>query len=1008
MPADFKGLAGGYRQFLLNYQIDFESIRDLSNKFIFWACPFNVILGAIDATETGLKPLYADPSDYTQFARVFDAKGAVLATWTDSYSLTQNTGQTPKENYAIKTFKIGRTYKGVMVQEGTDDQFIPSAGNTGYTSQQVNKSITMRFYNIKENEKMFTDLTSGVLNLNFYILPNFNTVRQEKERKQNWSIQKKHNPFYDECRTFFYSDQENTTIFYSNDGEFGYIEMTFYSIDSRIARSGISINTYIQLGGAGEPFAFPLLNNANDIVLDTARATSVPVTHAQVQFLGFSGVNAISFAGRPVYEIDLIKGAQYRLYPTCKIWFRQFQKPINNKISLKSYPTDTYYWLRNFNLNLVKSYSYTKTFNALYNPYQPKNVQGYINTDYDGTTKTNTDNVYYDSSFLASSSIWTYNKSSINLWDVAGNPYFIYADKNGDYFTTLTNNPTTVPYNFDFSKVPDGASDVSNGLALFFAFNDMLENTQIQLPLEYTDLTMVDAVNFPVVGALFRALSFGFVGEGWSYSNIRRPKYPYFNCLISANIYEAYTNTFISALNFEAKDITPKPTFEKGLLPFEAFYKGFTDGVGIFTGANSITQSFCGNLTHMVSIDSVSNDGTKLGLKKLASSEIQQDISKNLSTGKVWTRPEVNEKFTLLSPQDDNDNPNYIPAGAGLCMGYIIDFFRILNFSKADYQIKFFSVHGWNPALPDVVSDENCVWMGTFKSQAETTENTRMFFNYGLLSDPKFSFKSRFHYPQDLQPVPPKGNQIITEQYEVKLTTFSNLVNFDVKGEISSDWLIEPTKTLGSPILIQKINKKTGYNLQKINIKNVSLSLKSFSSQTSKNYTTSLTPFSNPATLPDFNISNIKLKYKSSLNLNIDDWFNYVLVSKEIIIPNLRDLYLYHVLYWNRYLPADAQDVWNSIQTLAKKEPLLLNCYFQIKEFSNYYELQFVFNSFGYQFDPLEIDPIGLYASSISRLSTTTEKQLIAWDPMTDLSFNLQGTLNDQKPMDITAIFIKT
>lgn len=828
MAVDFKGLAGGYRKFLLNYKIDWESIRDLSDQYIFWACPFDVILGAIDATETGLKPLFADPSDYTQFSRVFNAKGTILANWTDSYTIADNSKDpykgTPEkhyyDNHGLKTFKVGRSYKGVVLKEGTDDQFIPSAGNKGYTQQTVTKSVTIRFYNIEANAKMFSDLTSGILNLNFYILPNFNISRQRKEL--SWSAKRKKNPFYDECRTFFYSDIESTTLGYADYNEIGFIEMTFYSIDSRIAKSGISINTYLQMGGPGEPFAFPLLTDENEIVLDPARAQPVPVTHAQIQILGMSGTNSIQFIGRPVYYSMLSpKVIPYVIYPPCTLNFYNLRKSVNNLVSLKAYPTDNYFWVKNFKLDLVKEYVFTKSFNAYYNPFQPKSTGAYILTNNSATTSTNTgNNVYYDKHFLETSTVW----GSANLdWDVNGNSYFLYKDEDGNAYSTLSLGTTATT--FYFSKcLPTSGSAYVNGLAQFFMFNAYLEKTQIQLPLQFTDLTMVDFIHLPVAGSLFRALTFGLVGNGWSTSDIVRPAYPYFNCIIPQSVYKAYSNLFVDTLSALKTKTVSHPA---GTLPFGVFYKGMDDGIGIITGANAITQSYCGSLTHMVNMSLVSDKRRLLTDKNLATSEIQNNVYPFLASGEKWIRPLISEATNIMPSNASNDNPLYKSISTTQpdpIMGYTIDFFELNHFSKADYQIKFFSVEGWNPASLNEVKDEDCVWIGTYKSQAETTGNIRLFRNYGLLSDPTFKWKTSFHYPQDLQPPPPASSKFKTKFVSFEMKNNTTLINVNTASEDSA-WLWNPLTSPTNFISDKTIPVIPNYTLQNVKFSKLTLLL---------------------------------------------------------------------------------------------------------------------------------------------------------------------------------------
>lgn len=1024
MAVDFKGLAGGYRKFLLNYKIDWKSIRDLSDRYIFWACPFTVILGAIDSTETGLKPLYSVVSDYTQLQRVFQARGSVLVNWEDSYDITQQLGTSANhyyDNYGVKTFKVGYAYKGVMLREGSSTQFVSATGTSGFTAEQITDTITMRFYNIDANKKMFEDLGKQSLLLKFFILPNFNKVRQKKE--EAWQTKKKKNPFFDECRTFFYAEEESTVVGYEDEDNIGYIDITFLSVNSRINKSGIAVNTYLQLGGAGEPFAFPYITTDNKIILDPARAQPVPVTHAQVQILGVSGVDAIQFVGRPVYRSNISNKVQpYKIYPPCTLNFYNLQKSIHNLASLKAYSTDVYYWVRGLALNLVKNYAYTQGYNAYYNPYQPKQVQGFITTKETNTTNTNGNFVYYDKSFIRTSASWSISED--NTWDVNGNSYFLFED--GNVYSTIEDQ--TKKAEFNFAKVlgtGSSAETLDNGLAHFFMFNAYLQKTQIELPLETTDLCKVDVINFPLAGSLFRRLTFGFGGSGWSSADIVRPEFSYFNCIMPKVVYTAYTNLFVDTINHfwdgvrNIKNVSQKnPNVKDGTIPFELFYNGMKDGIGLITGANAITQSFCGSLTHMLKMKLISKDNTTLsGYKNLATSEIQQDLSKVLNTGKVWTRPLLNEKTRIAPANITNDNVKYHNP-SDLVVGYVIDFFELLHFSKAEYQIKFFSVHGWNPDAPHKVEDEDCVWIGTYKSQADTTGNIRLFRNYGLISDPTFNWKTQFNYPQDLLPPPPASSKIKEETVKFTMTTYTTLadVRHSQTGFESSYPLWNPSGALSTPQFVSTtpVSMLDGYDIQKIHFPKMTFKIvidRPITLRTKNQYD------------PPNTITQIIYPWapQSGIFLDILD-VNFTLNDLDtftgiLTVPNtVSKTYIYRdggggynytgvaVSSWNNTVPPDAGYVYDKSQAPKTSINLKVDFSAQIipdkakKEYTLRMSLNNITDESG--------DSMLLWASSIWYVKTTFETIPPAWSNST-FDFMINGNINADDTSDLgTATYI--
>lgn len=249
-------------------------------------------------------------------------------------------------------------------------------------------------------------------------------------------------------------------------------------------------------------------------------------------------------------------------------------------------------------------------------------------------------------------------------------------------------------------------------------FNAYLEQTQIELPLESTDLCKVDVVNFPIVGSLFRKVTFGFGGAGWSASNVNRPKFPYFNCLIPKVLYDNYTDLFVDTLNkfwrITEREKDPSwnssgktPPDQDGTIPFEMFYKGAQDGIGVITGSNAITQSYCGSLTHMLRIQAINNNNLKQFFD-LATSEIQQDIKGPMGQGGTFLVPLISEKTRIMPYNTTNSNTHYHDP-LDPVVGYVIDYFELNHFSRADYQVKFFAGNVRDPNVINEVSDDDCV-----------------------------------------------------------------------------------------------------------------------------------------------------------------------------------------------------------------------------------------------------------------------------------------------------------
>ena len=791
-----------------------ELFKKQDKDYIFWGCPFEVIGGAIYQTEAGLKPLDARITDYTALQEVI--KNCFLVSWEDSYTLSKFEGSSEKkyyDNYGLKTWKRGTSFQGVVLDEGLGSEFIPFVGNQSFISQQITKSITLRFYNVEANKLLIDNLDKYGIYL--WVLPNFAVGKWDK------------NPFNDESRTFF--EVNNLTIKRQPNRTIAYVDVQFLSLNNKIAKTGIAVNQFVQLGGAGEGFAFPIIDRYNNLKYDTERTRPNPVTHFQIQFLGLTAFGGIGFEGRPIFEEDVKKYSLEYLYPTTEIFPFKWQAPINNKISLKSYPTNTYYWVKAFALDVVETKTKSEQFNTIYNRFTPKQVEGYIHTDYDATQATNDKNkplVYYDENFLNDEAIWKATQKIKPVagstgekmkWSILGNNNFVYLKKDkNEYLTTIKG----LGNNFDYSLVPNNA-DVQNGFSHWNMFNLLLNKTQIELPLTFTDYTKVDAINLPIVGSLFRELTFGFLGSGWSFATNNIPKFPYFNCLIPMSAYNAYANLWVGYIG--EKD---KGKIVDGTLGFETFYEGDRDGVGLITGSNAITMSFAGSLTHMATFEGVKwEDGTSPLTKNLAWSDSRQLLSKIFDNADYVFEP--NEKTRLQDPLTTNDNPFYMIGHNSNLEGYIIDFIQILSVGKSPYQIKFFNLSGFSKDQKNI-NDEDCVWMGTFNTQSKVQENIRIFRNIEMLSNSAFKFNKHFNYPKDLLPIPPTGKTEFIVEKGGDTQTFTLIYDSALVGGEHANVLLSG-KELFQPFYFSKpIKAITGFNIIKIELKNVQFKTKYF------------------------------------------------------------------------------------------------------------------------------------------------------------------------------------
>ena len=494
----------------------------------------------------------------------------------------------------------------------------------------------------------------------------------------------------------------------------------------------------------------------------------------------------------------------------------------------------------------------------MYDNYQKKNVQGYLNSNKDKTEDSNSQKkTYWDKDFLNTS--WSVNNSN---WSITGNKWFEI--QVGNDTLRYINDSTSANQNFNISNV------VNKNFANWMMFNNMMNKTVIKLPLTQTDRTLINASSIPIIGKLWSMLTFGLAGAGWNVTNEAPPVYPYFNFLMPANLYDSLISIWAKYIINDDKDKTSKGNGNLGL---ETFYGTNDSTIGIMTGGNASTIAFCGSLTHMVTMNYINKTG-KGGSQTIAFSDHGQEHWSN--NGYYFA---VNENTNLQPANKTNDNPNY---PTGIVRGYCIDFYELLALGDSSYQVKFFSLAGWNSAYNEAISDDNCVWIGTFESRAKLTNNIREFRNTYQMSDPTFEFKQKFNYPRDLSPIPPANIDIYTlNEGDIKpaknicspdYTYTANFKPYLMDNTYGQDYMgfnVTLNKKDTNPAIVDfKWTKpSSGYKVNKIIINKMNISFKSNTYLYTRN-----ARFLGESDMQyqNFNFYREKTLYDKSIEINID------------------------------------------------------------------------------------------------------------------------------------------
>ena len=453
---------------------DLQFLSTTSKSVRFYICPFTLVLGSINTTNSGYRNNYSIPNDYSDFAKVFTGEEALIADWDNSYTITKQNNPILPSNptkqdldmyYGIKTFKVGDYFYGNLEADNAGINFVPSQINSNFTSEEIVKTKTLRILNIKENKFFINQIEQYYFK--FFVIPELDkTLIVDKSIKKN--------PFYDISKQYYYL-QNITTVWNKTKKEIAYIECTFVSVNDVIKKSGLAVNQYIQNGGPGEPYAFPTIEpGTNKLILDTDRLIPLPITHAQVYIYGTSAVSNFVFMGRPINVQP--ENVNYKIEAPRLIFPYKFQAPIYDQISFKALPqNDFYFGLFDYALDTYfKDWKSNIAQGELFDETNTKLYEGHLRSNYSNMIKSNNitppatlHNPYWSNNFLTNKGF----DSNLDGFTLNGN--WLYG-----YLTPNINIKVNSSNNFTYTSI------TNKNLANFNMFNYLTQYTTYQLPFD--------------------------------------------------------------------------------------------------------------------------------------------------------------------------------------------------------------------------------------------------------------------------------------------------------------------------------------------------------------------------------------------------------------------------------------------------------------------------------------------------------------------------------------------
>ena len=754
-----------------NQGLNLKFAQNLNKKYLIAVCPFKVTLGTLATTESGYKPANAEPTDFTQFSKTWTSNESSIVKWIDSADLSQKPDKRKELNKTVSAdpglgvikFKPGKSFWGVILREQTNLDNVTFNVNNLFSSQQLNERITIRFYNTIENEYLFNNIVKS--NYWFYVIPQ-SFINQPQAQVTR--------PHEDQNRVFYYVEQNGIV---RNPGkEIVYIDVTFVNFKNNLS-SGQRTAFYLQMGGPGQPYAFPKYVNFNEqplITLDEIRMLPTPVMYGQ--FLGFMNMvfHGIKFYGQPYYYNSGTL-TEFVLDPPGQLFCIDWQGAIPDVLNLKKKPENEYYYLVDAHYELISSFDKIDKLKTLYDNYAQRKILGLLQSNKKLTQKTNNPGSSLKYSF----------------WD---DKFVFDADNYKTQITVIGNN------NFAFNH--DGHIDYPEGKALAlsdFKYKDLAHYNLIvsafydiltELPMTSVENIKIGLNKIPIFGKLWGLLIGGII-PGFAKNKTYAPPFACTHGLISRTLYDNYVN------NLFVGEVWSLQGHENiNYLPLNVFLNGEKDGIGMISGTIGHTNGFAFGFTNKLKTRAFNLDSHKFTTTKyVIDSNYLQQVVKIGNESHTFL---LNKQMHIEPVKTVSDFGRFIETEEKF-IGYIIHMFLVRFTGEGNYQLKFFT----KSKTRDYLSDDDCVFIGNYKSKSVINSILRDFNNYQKLSDPLLEFKKPFHFPADTSPIYP-AVYTPTFVWDLSQKTFTFKFKVPIARKYRSFWF-SPHRNVDFGFLINNV-----------------------------------------------------------------------------------------------------------------------------------------------------------------------------------------------------------
>lgn len=572
---------------------------ELTKDNSFLVFPFELVAGYITSTENGLRQNdNINIEDYSNFQRVFTGLENMLAKWDEAYEVKKVNAN---DGFLTKTYKVGRNLRAFIPNESLGASFEPSSISNDFLTEFTDEEFTMHAYeDIKESDLF-----------KLFIIPE---LREEK-----WL-------YISNAERFFHN------------GKFHHIEITMTTLNNKVAKSGRSIESFIQRGAPGEGYAWPLVDFNQDVKLGDVRNRDVPITSVQIEMAGPAAINTIVAYGRPTIQ-KVVNGITESTFNP-KIEAPRLLLPLRYETAIPSPENtrpsaETDYYYGNFKPTLQESYKDWKD-----------QMQGSFSLEernkYEGVLIGDT-----LAKLRLSNPIDSKGTHTHELWD---NNWLIDLDQTYDTSTNnIAESSITLKGNYKSSEI----------LAHQFFITSYLTS----LPLTVQQNVAWRIQNLPIIGGYISKLTLG-IPIGWQNLAIRLAM-PSVNFFVPSSIAE-YGNVLKG-------DGTPSTDV---WIPLETFTAERKDQATEYSGINATGTIFKVQLTHRfkktINGALYTFDTKDLGQTHPTSDDNGKSITGNLPTYLLWDG--------TCQPTDRGNVP-----------GYVIDISHFKSLAKLDYRLTFFS-----------------------------------------------------------------------------------------------------------------------------------------------------------------------------------------------------------------------------------------------------------------------------------------------------------------------------